>query len=150
LQRSIFFYRQKWRFSNGKDFTAVAITSTLIKINGIAITDLKTRDIEYENLYSEAGRNMNGDVRATLIGWFPKIVIETSDATPQTQVKQLCALLLNPNLTVEWFDDLTGVIKTGSYYAGSFKTSLLERQRALYNSVSVSLVPLKNNYKGTA
>jgi hypothetical protein len=123
----------------------MAITSTLIQINGTNITKLVGYEVDYQNLYSDADRNMQGDVRATFIGWFPKINLSTRNATPRADLSALIQILKNPNLTVKWYD-IDGSIKTGQFYAASFKAKLMERDRELYESFSCTLTPLNNSY----
>jgi len=119
----------------------MAITATLITIAGTAFSGLKEYTVEYNKLWKEADRNMNGDVRATLIGIFPKIVAKTNTMT-QDEVEVLCAKLDEPYFSVTFYDPRSGTTKTANYYASDYKTKLIERDRELYGEVDFSLVPL--------
>ena len=46
----------------------------LVKINGTIIPHIQQYKIGRAKLWKDADRNMAGDVRATLIGIFPKII----------------------------------------------------------------------------
>jgi hypothetical protein len=123
----------------------MAISGTLLKINGTNIGKLVGYEVDYQNLYSDADRNMQGDIRATFIGWFPKINLTTRNAISRADLNTLIQLLKNPNLTVQWYD-IDGSTKTGQFYAASFKAKLMERDRELYESFSCTLTPLNNSY----
>lgn len=118
------------------------ITGSLLKINGTAIEKLRTFKVGQNKLWSSAERNMNGSLRASMIGIFPKIEIETSDATPRSQVQTLAQLLDQPYFSVEYYDAITNSRKTARYYASDYAIELQERQRELFMSIKVSLVPV--------
>ena len=46
---------------------------TLLQINGQTVPNIKSYKVGNNKLWADADRNMDGDVRATFIGVFPKI-----------------------------------------------------------------------------
>lgn len=120
----------------------MAITGTLLTIDGLSVTDLKKFDVEYNKLWKDADRNMSGDVRATLIGVFPKIVVQTNKRT-LSQIQALCAKLDKPFFSVTFKDPATGTNKTANYYASDYKVSLEDRATERFGEVDFSLVPLR-------
>lgn len=120
----------------------MAISQDLVKIDGVAITKLKSFSVNYAKLWKDAERNMNGSVRASLIGLFPKIEFETSDRTPQNQVSALGKALNKPYFSVEFFDPIAKKTKSAQYYAADFSVQLIERAREHYSSIKASLVPV--------
>lgn len=120
----------------------MAYSGDLLKINNTKIVGLKEYKVTYAKLWKDADRNMNGEVRATLIGIFPKIELVFRDALTESQVSTICNLLDNAYFNVTYFDPKTVGTVTGRYYAGDYTTELLERSRGLYKSFNVSLVPV--------
>ena len=84
---------------------------------------------------------MNGDVRASLIGIFPKIELEIG-VTTQEQMAQLTQLLDQDYFSVTWFDVRVQGTVTANYYAGDYSPELLSKSRGLYKPLSVNLVPV--------
>lgn len=113
----------------------------LIKINGVKIPAIKSYKVGRNKLWEDAERNMNGDVRATLIGIFPKIEL-TIGVTTQSEMATITQLLDEAYFTVEYFDVRVQETVTASYYAGDYTPDLLDKSRGLYNEFTVSLVPV--------
>lgn len=113
----------------------------LIRIDGTRIPSIKKYKVGRNKLWKDAERNMNGDVRATLIGIFPKIELEIGETT-QEEMAQLTELLDRDYFSVTWFDVRVQGTVTASYYAGDYSTEMLSKSRGLYKSFSVNLVPV--------
>lgn len=120
----------------------MAITARLLKINGTDITNISEYTVQYNKLWKDADRNMNGEVRATLIGIFPKIAVKT---TTQELSKMISVgtLLNTPYFTVEYYDFLSNSVKTAPYYASDYSVKLRERSRELVNEVTFNLIPVR-------
>lgn len=113
----------------------------LVKINGSTVPHIKQYKIGRAKLWKNADRNMSGDVRATLIGIFPKIKMQIG-VTTQTEMSELTQLLDQDFFEVEWFDvRIQTTIKT-YYYANDYDTDLLSKSRGLYQPFEVNLVPV--------
>lgn len=113
----------------------------LVKINGAVIPYIKEYKIGRSKLWKNAERNMSGDVRATLIGVFPKITMTVGTMT-QEEMCQLVQLLDLDYFEVEWFDvRIQTTVKT-NYYAGDYDVDLLDKNKGLYKPLSVNLVPV--------
>lgn len=52
------------------------MTDFLLKIDGEIVPNISKYTISYNKLWADAERNMNGDIRATFIGIFPKVELE--------------------------------------------------------------------------
>lgn len=116
-------------------------TGDLVKIDGKPVPKVQEYKIGRAKLWKDADRNMNGDVRATLIGIFPKIQMKIG-VTTQSEMAELTQLLDKDYFEVEWFDvRVQTTIKT-KYYAGDYDVDLLDKTRGLYNSFNVNLVPV--------
>lgn len=114
---------------------------TLIKINGQTVPAIVSYKVGRNKLWKDAERNMNGDVRATLIGIFPKIELNIG-VTTQNQMSQLVTLLDEAYFNVEYFDVRTQGTTTAKYYASDFTPELINKHKGLYNQMTVSLVPV--------
>lgn len=123
------------------------ISANLIEIRNESNSDYTTfslakYDVQYAKLWKESDRNMNGDIRASLIGIFPKLICETAPI-PKSTVQSLTALLNQAYFYVKFLDPQTNTVKTARYYAGDFDVILLKRQQdGWYDKVAFNLVPV--------
>ena len=113
----------------------------LVKINGNVIPNIVNYKIGRAKLWKDADRNMNGDVRATLIGIFPKITMKVGICT-QEEMANLTALLDSDYFNVEWFDVRIQETITTQYYASDYEIDLLIKSKGLYQPFEVNLVPV--------
>lgn len=113
----------------------------LIKIAGVKIPAIVNYKVGRNKLWKDAERNMNGDVRAVLIGIFPKIELNIGPTT-QAQMASLTKLLDKDYFTVEYFDVRTQGVTSAKYYASDYSTEMLNKSKGLYKPFSVSLVPV--------
>lgn len=113
----------------------------LVKIDNTTIPHIVTYKIGRAKLWKNADRNMNGDVRAVLIGIFPKIQMKVG-ITTQEQMAQLCEILDQDYFTVTWFDVRIQATVSTQYYASDYDVELLDKSRGLYQPFEVSLVPV--------
>lgn len=118
------------------------ISGDLLRINGEKVSGLKTYDIESNLLWADAERNMNGDVRATYLGEYPKLVLEFHDGLTQNEVKTLYRQLSSPYFNVTYFHPGIDSNVTAQYYRSDYKLSLLDKRRGLYKSFTVNLIPI--------
>ena len=120
----------------------MSYTGDLIKIDGKTIKHIVSYKIGRAKLWKDSERNMSGDVRATLIGIFPKIQLQIGYTTEQ-ELSELTALLDKDFFDVEWFDvrtkKLTDKIK---YYASDYDVELDSKSKGRYKPFSVNLVPV--------
>lgn len=117
------------------------INQNLLKIGNTNISNIVDYEVQYNKLWKDADRNMNGDVRATLVGIFPKIVCKTT-VQERSLVATLGNLLNQPYFSVTFYDPLTNQLKTAQYYASDYSTKLKMRQGSLIDEISFSLVPV--------
>lgn len=119
----------------------MAFSGNLLTINGTAIPELKTYRVGRNKLWKDADRNMNGDVRATLIGVFPKIELEIN-YVDESRIAQLCALLDQAYFTVVYFDHRLQATRTAQYYAGDYSVELDSKVKGRYKPFQVNLIPV--------
>ena len=120
----------------------MSYTGDLIKIDGKTIKHIVSYKIGRAKLWKDSERNMSGDVRATLIGIFPKIQLQIGYTTEQ-ELSDLIKILDKDFFDVEWFDvrtkKLTDKIK---YYASDYDVELDNKLKGRYKPFSVNLVPV--------
>ncbi|MDO4271919.1 MAG: hypothetical protein Q4C83_03000, partial [Candidatus Saccharibacteria bacterium] len=109
----------------------MAYSGDLLRINNTKIEGLKEYKLGYNKLWKDADRNMNGDVRASLIGIFPKIELSFRPGLNEQQVKQIIGLLDLPYFSVTYFDPKTTSQITAQYYSSDYTVELLDRSRGL-------------------
>ena len=116
-------------------------TSDLVKINGTRLPHVVSYKIQRAKLWKNSERNMAGDIRATLVGIFPKIIVQVGYTT-QEQMANLTALLDQAFFTVEWFDVRIQETITAQYYASDYNIELDNKYKGRYKPFEVSLVPV--------
>lgn len=115
------------------------MTTNLIKINTVALPKVKKYAVQYNKLWTDAGRNMQGDLRSTFVGIFPKIVLNFAHTT-QAEVGIIIALINLASFTVEWWDADTETVKSGTFYAGDFEVGVFNKSKELYEPFTVNLI----------
>lgn len=93
-----------------------------IKVNGISMGQyLVQADFEYNKLWSsDSGRNLAGTQTGTLIGIFPKLVLQFRKLNKE-ELHFLAPLLDSARQTTEYYDDNKGQMITMTTYTGDWK-----------------------------
>jgi len=115
----------------------------LIKIDGSSLPKLRAFKIGRNKLWADANRNLNGDLKASYIGMFPKITLEFAPTTT-SEMSTLLALLDQPDFDVTWWDEQADKLTTGTYYSGDFEVPMLRLDTELYDAFTVNLVPFNS------
>lgn len=123
--------------------TEQAINATLLTINGTTVPGIKSYKVSYNHLWKDAERNMSGSVRASLIGIFPKIEVETREAVSRSEIQAIYnAIESQPFFSVTFWDPATDTTKTANYYAADWTAELESKNRGLYKQTRITLVPV--------
>ena len=78
-------------------------------------------DYEYNKLWaSDSGRNLAGEQTGTLIGIFPKLVLQFRKLT-KDEVHLLAPILDSARQAVQYYDDTKGAMITMTTYTGDWK-----------------------------
>lgn len=78
-------------------------------------------DYEYNKLWaSDSGRNLAGERTGTLIGIFPKLVLQFRKLT-KDEVHLLAPILDSARQIVQYYDDNKGTMVTMTTYTGDWK-----------------------------
>lgn len=116
-------------------------TGNLVKIDGKTIPHIVSYKVGRAKLWKDSERNMSGDVRATLIGIFPKIQMQVGYTT-QEEMSELTQILDKDFFTVTWFDVRIQATVSTKYYASDYDVELDNKSKGRYKPFSVSLVPI--------
>lgn len=115
--------------------------SILVKINGTTLPGLKEYSVQRNKLWKDSERNMAGNIVASLIGIFPKLLLTFRDGLTEDEIATISSLLDQPYFSVTFFDPKSKTTKTAQYYAGDYETPLLDKERGLYKTFKVNLIP---------
>ena len=113
----------------------------LVQIDGNTIPHIVSYKIGRSKLWKNSERNMSGDVRATLIGIFPKIQLQVGYTT-QEEMSELTKLLDKDFFSVTWFDVRIQQTISANYYASDYDVELDSKSKGRYKPFSVNLVPV--------
>lgn len=119
------------------------ISGNLLTIGGAKVVGLKTYRVASNLLWADSERNMNGDVSATYLGEYPKLELEFRDGLTQAEIQQIYSQLrTSPYFDVTYWHPGAGKNVTAKYYSSDFSMELLDKNRGLYKTFSVNLVPI--------
>lgn len=112
----------------------------LLKIGTTDITSyLKEYTVNYQEMWTEAGRNLAGNLKATFVGTVPKINITTKPLT-ETDAQTLLGLLNGHSFSVTWYNPQTKTTATGTFYRGDMGISYLGVDIGMYKEISCNLI----------
>ena len=99
--------------------------------------------VQYNKLWSEdSGRNIAGENKGTLVGIFPKILLEFGSMNEDEMAEFLSWADL-PEITVTWYDAKIKGTRTASYYTNSPEIDLKSQSTMKYKRFSLNLIPNK-------
>lgn len=120
----------------------MAYSGNLLQISGTAISGLRSYSVQYNKLWKDAERNMAGNISASLVGIFPKLLLTFRDGLTEDEVSTIASLLNQDYFSVTYFDPQSKTTKTANYYAGDYELPLLDKTRGLYKTFNVNLIPV--------
>jgi len=119
----------------------MAVSNPLIIINGVSLNShqLNSYKLSYSKLWKDAGRDMNGTLKSTLIGVFPNIEVITQvlDFNLAMSVSNALNKAFFP---VTYWDTQTSSLKSATFYAADHELNLLNECK--YGQVTIQLVPV--------
>lgn len=114
--------------------------SYLVKIEGTDLTPyLKSFEVSYEEMWTEANRNMAGILRASYIATTPKLFLQFRQMT-STEMSTILGLLDSHSFTVAWFDETDNTYKQDEFYRGEMKIGIRDLNTEMYKELSVNLI----------
>lgn len=89
---------------------------------------------------SDTGRNMAGSMKGSLVGNFPKIMLEIEplDAEEMSEIEKI---LDSATIEVEYYNNKYQCTCTADYYANDYEEDLLRMEDMKYKSFPVNLIP---------
>lgn len=121
----------------------MAIT-TLLKINGVDYTGsiLTPFRVEKNKLWGDdTGRVMTGEMKGTLVGIFPKVIVEFYPKS-ELELSQLLTVLDTAFQTVEYYDAVTRGLVTMGTYTNDYAYEIINLN-PYYSEITVSFIATK-------
>jgi len=116
-------------------------STILTLIDGTALPSFIEYKVTRAKLWRESGRNLSGDMRAVLVGIYPKLEL-TIGVLNESQMQKCINLLDRGFFSCQYYDAKTCTMKTAQYYASDYTIELLDKKKGLYKPFDVSLVPI--------
>lgn len=118
----------------------MATLTYLCKIGSTDLTSyLREYEVSYEQMWSEANRNMAGNLMASYVGTVPKISLVFRQMT-QSELNTILGLLNTSSFTVYWWDEQTQDYKNGTFYRGDMKIGIRDLESKRYKEVTTNLI----------
>lgn len=113
----------------------------LIKLNGKTFNSIISYKLGRNKLWSsDTGRNMAGSMKGSLVGNFPKIMLEIEPLDAE-EMSELEVILDSASIEVEYYNNKYKCTCTADYYANDYEEDLLRRTDMKYKSFAVNLIP---------
>ncbi len=113
---------------------------SLLKIGSTDLTSYLTEyTVSYQDMWTEAGRNLAGNLKATFVGTVPKISLTFRQLT-KSEANTIAGLLNGHSFSVTWYDIQTQTTKTGTFYRGDYGISIRDLTSERYKEFSVNLI----------
>lgn len=113
----------------------------LIKLNGKTFNSIISYKLGRNKLWSsDTGRNMAGSMKGSLVGNFPKIMLEIEPLDAE-EMSELELILDSASIEVEYYNNKYKCTCTADYYANDYEEDLLRRSDMKYKSFTVNLIP---------
>lgn len=113
-------------------------------IDGWKVPKLIKYAVQYNHLYAEdSGRDMKGDSKATLIGFYPKLLVKVGSFT-QKEMQTFLRKVNKQSFNINYYDEEYGKIMEGvSYYANDYTIEVKNTKTMTYHSFEFNLIPNK-------
>lgn len=113
----------------------------LIKLNGKSFNSIISYKLGRNKLWSsDTGRNMAGSMKGSLVGNFPKIMLEIEPLDAE-EMSELEIIFDSATIEVEYYNNKYKCTCTADFYANDYEEDLLRRSDMKYKSFSVNLIP---------
>lgn len=116
-------------------------SGNLLKLNGKVFNNIISYKLGRNKLWSsDTGRNMAGSMKGSLVGNFPKIMLEI-EPLDADEMSELEIILDSASIEVEYYNNKYKCTCTANFYANDYEEDLLRRDDMKYKSFSVNLIP---------
>lgn len=113
-------------------------------IDGWEVPKLIKYSIQYNKLWADdSGRDMSGENKGTLIGFFPKLSIDVGSFT-EDEMSTFLSKVNKAKFNISWYDSEIKGIRSGiSYYINDYEIEMKSSKRMTYRPFSFNLIPNK-------
>lgn len=113
----------------------------LLKLNGKTFDCIISYKLGRNKLWSsDTGRNMAGSMKGSLVGNFPKIMLEIEPLDTE-EMSEIEKILDSATIEVEYYNNKYQCTCTADYYANDYEEDLLRMEDMKYKSFPVNLIP---------
>ncbi len=113
----------------------------LLKLNGKTFDCIISYKLGRNKLWSsDTGRNMAGSMKGSLVGNFPKIMLEIEPLYAE-EMSEIEKILDSATIEVEYYNNKYQCTCTADYYANDYEEDLLRMEDMKYKSFPVNLIP---------
>ena len=113
----------------------------LLKLNGKTFDCIISYKLGRNKLWSsDTGRNMAGSMKGSLVGNFPKIMLEIEPLDSE-EMSEIEKILDSATIEVEYYNNKYQCTCTADYYANDYEEDLLRMEDMKYKSFPVNLIP---------
>ena len=121
----------------------MSYSGDLLKIDGQKVPKIINYDVAYNKLWgSDSGRNLAGDMKATLVGVFPKIQLNIGTTT-EDEMSWFLSKSNKAFITLEYYDGEIKKTRTAQFYSNDLTLSLKSKKRMAYKGFEWNLIPLR-------
>lgn len=118
----------------------MAYSGDLLTIDGNKIVGLKTYEVQYNKLWKDSERNMAGNMSASLIGVFTKLVLTFRAGLTEEQISSIQQTFNQSYFNATYYDTETRSLKTERFYASDVTAKLLNKAFAIYDTFNISII----------
>lgn len=121
--------------------TSEIYSGDLLTIDGETFNKIISYTVQRNKLWSDdSGRNMGGSNKGTLIGIFPKLLLEIEPLTAD-EMSWLSQKIDQASITVKYYNNKYKCMCTGSFYSNDYEENILRKEDMMYNKFSINLIP---------
>lgn len=125
----------------------VTYSGDLLKLDGISFNKIIEYTVQRNKLWSDdSGRNMGGSNKGTLIGIFPKLLLQVEPLT-EDEISWIETKLDQATISTSYYNSKYKCLCTGEFYAGDYETTILRREDMMHDKFSVNLIPNEREEK---
>lgn len=124
----------------------MAYSGDLLRLNGTSYRCIKSYKVGRNKLWSsDTGRTMAGNMEGTLVGNFPKIMLEI-EPIDEAEMSQLENLFDQALITVDYYNAKYNGMCRGNFYANDYEEEVfIERLPTMkYKSFAINLISIES------
>lgn len=111
----------------------------ILKINNVKPPQLMVYKYLPEDIFSKAGRNAKGIMRATRVRTAIKLELQFTYTT-EDQMQTIANLLAPASFIVQYWNPRTKSVSTGTFYCGTPSFGVWRKEKNMYEPFNINLI----------